>query len=685
MADRLATARRGRFVGRQDELALFRAALHVDEPPFVVLFVYGPGGVGKTTLLREFGSIAAECGRPVVSLDGRAVEPNPDGFLRALREASGPTTDIAADALAGWPPGGVLLIDTYETLAPLDPWLRETFLPQLPGTSLVVLAGRNPPAPAWRADLAWGDLLRDLPLGNLGAEESEAFLAARGVPAAHRAAVRAFTHGHPLALALVADTLRQGGELTTFDPHGAPDVVRALLERLVREVLTPDQRRVLELCALAHVTTEALLADVLDGADAHALFAWLRGLSFIEQGPRGLFPHDLAREVLDGDLRWRNPAEYGRLRDRVTAHVRTGVKRATGIELQRLGLDLLYLSRHDPFMGPYFDWGAFDSAVAVPATPDDAAPIVAMVRAHEGDASARIAEHWLRRQPEAFLAFRTPAGALFGFMANLFLQDATPEDRAIDPATAAALDFAARQGPLRPGEELLYLRFWMSRETYQRVGPAINLAASNSVLRWTTHSRLAWNFIAVADPDFMAPHFTGIHMWRSPAADFTVAGRRYGVFSHDWRVEPVSAWRHLYPHHLAAPDATPAIPSPPARPPLSRDEFTEAVRAALRDYTRPDRLAENPLLRTGMLGAAAESSPAALQATLREALAGLAVNPRDVKFHRAVWHTYIEPAPTQEQAAELLGLPFNTYRYQLAKGIGEIAERLWRVSHGVGR
>lgn len=53
IADRLVAARRGRFVGRSDELELFCSALQTAEPPFAVLYVYGPGGIGKTTLLQE--------------------------------------------------------------------------------------------------------------------------------------------------------------------------------------------------------------------------------------------------------------------------------------------------------------------------------------------------------------------------------------------------------------------------------------------------------------------------------------------------------------------------------------------------------------------------------------------------------------------------------------------------------
>ncbi len=435
---------------------MFRAALLAAEPPFAVLHLHGPGGVGKTTLLREYARLAAACGRPIAHLDGRDVDPSPSGFLRALRGALGQEEEGAPAAVPDWPSASVLLIDTYETLAPLDTWLHESFLPQLPAGSLVVLAGRNPPAPAWRTALDWAELERAVALGNLRPEESQAYLATRGVPDDRHAAVLAFTHGHPLALALVADVLRHGEGPAAFDPQGAPDVVRVLLERLVRDVPSDQHRLALQVCALAWATTEALLAAALEGADAHDLFAWLRGLSFIEQGPRGLFPHDLVREVLDGDLRWRNPAEYGRLRERVSAHLRSGVERATGTELQRLGLDLLYLSRHDPFMRPYFDWAALDSAAAVAASPADTPAILAMVRAHEGADSARIAAHWLRRQPGAFLAFRTPDGTLFGFMANLALHEATPDDLAADPAVAAALDFARRYGPLRPGEEIIY-------------------------------------------------------------------------------------------------------------------------------------------------------------------------------------------------------------------------------------
>jgi hypothetical protein len=121
----------------------------------------------------------------------------------------------------------VLLIDTYELLGPLDTWLRELFLPQLPDRTLVVLAGRNPPSPAWRADAAWSDLMHVLALRNLTPSDSRRYLYTRGLPDAQHASVLDFTHGHSLALSLLANLLIST-ESRTFRPEQAPDTVRAL-------------------------------------------------------------------------------------------------------------------------------------------------------------------------------------------------------------------------------------------------------------------------------------------------------------------------------------------------------------------------------------------------------------------------------------------------------------------------
>lgn len=683
LADRLAEARRGRFVGREAELALFRSALLAEQPPFAVLHLYGPGGVGKTTLLREYVRLAEERGRAVVRLDGRNIRPSPAEFLWSLGRVMGLEETAATSTVPNWPPDSVLIIDTYETLAPLDVWLRDTLLPQLPGHSLVVIAGRNPPSPTWRTDVDWADLTRIVSLRNLRPEESQTYLAARGIPDERHAGVLALTHGHPLALSLVAEIMAQSDAPATFHLQNDPDTVRILLERFVRDVPGPQYRLALEACAVARATTEALLAEVLSDTDVPALFAWLRGLSFIEVGPYGLFPHDLAREVLEADLRWRNPDRYQQLLRHVRAYLQARFQQTSGAEQQRVRLEILYVNRHSPILKTFFDWTGFDSAYSEPAAAQDHAAIVDMVRRHEGDASADLAGYWLDRQPQAFLAYRGQQSELLGFCANLALHEVSPADIATDPAVAAVLDFARRYGPTRPGEEMAFLRFWMGQQTYQAVSPFLNLTAVSNTTYWVTHPKLAWTFLSMADPDFMQPHFTGISFQRSPEADFEVGGRRYGIFSHDWRVEPAAAWQNNIADRYSKSDFKPDQPQNPSPPPLlvlSQTEFEEAVRQALRDYTRPDLLAANPLMRSRLVveAAAPPAVPATLQTLLQEAAATLTGNPKDEKLYRAIHHTYLDPAPTQEQAAEQLNLPFNTYRYHLANGLKRIAEWLWQ-------
>ena len=121
LGDLLASRRRRRFVGRTSEVELFRVALESPEPPFLVLHIHGPPGIGKTSLLDVFAGLAADAGARVVRLDGRDLVPSPPAVLQALGAVDGPEGE---DAIAGLSDSGrlVVLFDTYERLSPLDDW-----------------------------------------------------------------------------------------------------------------------------------------------------------------------------------------------------------------------------------------------------------------------------------------------------------------------------------------------------------------------------------------------------------------------------------------------------------------------------------------------------------------------------------------------------------------------------------
>src|SRR5262245_23512200 len=116
IADRLAVSGRSGFIGRSDECSRFRAALDGGGAPTVV-YVHGAGGVGKTTLLREFAQIAGETGRTVIAMDARHMRPSRRGLLQGFADALG--REVRDPRQIPVPDRSVLLIDTYERLTAL--------------------------------------------------------------------------------------------------------------------------------------------------------------------------------------------------------------------------------------------------------------------------------------------------------------------------------------------------------------------------------------------------------------------------------------------------------------------------------------------------------------------------------------------------------------------------------------
>lgn len=244
--EKLEMARRQKFVGRSSERELIREALTAEELPFVLLYLFGPGGVGKTSLLREARYLAGQNQIAACLLDGRDLDSSPVTFLSALQQfLKAPDNDAVFETLAQQDGRFLLLVDTAELLLPIDGWLRDTFLPQLPANVLVIIASRNPPSLRWRTDPGWQQLMRVLPLKNLNQEESRAFLMRRQVPAREHGTVLNFTHGHPLALSLVADLFDQQPE-TIFAPDKAPDIIKTLLDQFLQELPSVDHRTAIE-------------------------------------------------------------------------------------------------------------------------------------------------------------------------------------------------------------------------------------------------------------------------------------------------------------------------------------------------------------------------------------------------------------------------------------------------------
>jgi len=685
LADQLSEARRRGFVGRQQELASFESALTADALPFHLLYIYGPGGLGKTRLLLELAAIGERHQAKVILLDARNVDATPDSLIAALQKAM--DIEHARDPVESMfveHRRQIILIDNYEKLADLDGWLRETFLPQLPANVLIVLADRYAPSHAWLKDAGWQSLLRTLPLRNLSPEESCSYLRQRKLPQDQIQAVLDFTHGHPLALSLVADLFDQRPNFV-FQPEEAPDLIKTLLEQFVQKVPGPAHRTALEACALIHLTTEPLLAEMLNMPDVHELFEWLRGLSFIESGRMGIYPHDLARETLAADLRWRNRDWYAELHRRAREYYSKRINQAHGAEQQALLFDYIFLHRCNPIIRSCFQWQEDGNARTDALRGADEIQLVNMVRRHEGEESSRILSFWLSVQPRALRIFRTLHQQLAGFLLFLSLGEIDPDAMKQDRIVAKTWQYLQRHAPLRPNEKALFFRFWMDNQSYQGVSPTQSRIFIHIVQQCLITQGIAYTLFPCADPDFWQPVFDYVDLQRIPDLDFQLGDRSFGVFGHDWRAMPTKAWLALLAEREIS-NTSESIHAPEIEPliVLSEAEFAAAIHDALRNLANSKNLLCNPLLRSRLIMSRADKNSDPLEGicTLQELLRGtiesLQSTPRDAKLHRVLYRTYINPAQSQEMASEILDLPFSTYRRHLKAGINRVIEALWQ-------
>jgi hypothetical protein len=115
---------------------------------------------------------------------------------------------------------------------------------------------------------------------------------------------------------------------------------------------------------------------------------------------------------------------------------------------------------------------------------------------------------------------------------------------------------------------------------------------------------------------------------------------------------------------------------------VGHKEFAAAVKEALRSLHHPQALLHNPLLASSMAQTELREHPESrpdeiLRGLILEAAHDLESDPRADNQYRVRNRTYLRPAPTQEKAAELLDLPFSTYRRYRDRGIEAIADWLW--------
>ena len=678
LKDILQQQRKRNFVGRQKEISFFEQLLREKEPSVHLLYIYGPGGQGKTTLLKRFADLCKESFIPFIQLDCRYIESHPDSFRHAFQAASPFASDIITDSIDDHAGNVILLIDTYEKLKPLDDWLRVEFLPELPANVITVISGRAHLSVNWKTDPGWQGITTIFALQELSDEESIQLLSQRNIPPEQLKRIVSYTHGNPLALSIVADMFVQRKD-RQFDPLDSPDVMKTLLEQFVHEVPSPAHKAALELCSLVYVTTEKLIEEVLGAQMANELFNWLTTLTFIEKTPAGIYPHDLARDAIAAEMHWRNPDWYRHLHIKTQHYFIARLLKQIGERQREVLFGLIFLHRMNPAVKPFFEFQESGSTWQDKIKIDDRKHLVDMVKKYEGDKAGDVFSKWLDHQAADIWIFRDAEKTPAGFVLKINLEKINAETH--DPVVNSLLPYK-QEWKIGEGELMTVFHSWMSRDHYQNVS-GVQSAIFLGIVQWYFTQGLAVSMLRCVNPEFWQEILNYADLHRVSALDHELNEQSYGWYMHDWRQRPPLVWLELMGKREINEEDTASLQSQPSPTVLTEQDFTESIHEALKHLKNPKKIIGNPLLNSRFVQRLNEQEATAINLALAlvdkltGAIASLENSPKDESLHRVLHRTFINPVGSQEQTADFLYMSFSTYRRQVKKGIEKIADILW--------
>ena len=628
-------------MGRDGELAVLER-LFADDAPYSVVHVHGPGGIGKSALLRQAAAEGERRGWTPHWVEGRDLPPTPEALHAALEPA-----------LAGERP--LVLLDTFERMSATSLYLREVLLPGLPAQGAVIIAGRTPPDAGWFSS-GWETVTTELALGGLTEEDALALVAALGVSGDEAAArIVRWGHGSPLALRLGADAQVAGAEEDAVEPTAQKEVVASLIRRVVAAELDGAHPRALATATIARVVTPELLGAAMAGeGDPADAYEWLRSRSFVEPLGRGLTLHEVVRRAMLVDLTLKDPSLEHELRRRIADHLHA--RAVAGDSL--LMIDLAHLVE-DPVVRWGFSWEGSAWFRVDTMGPGDAVTINQLMAQRGVPSWLDMTRRILEEAPEVPIVVRGVDGQIHGHALS------------VTPAGApAAADEDGLLGPwlahARAQEDRRAVLFRESIDHIQEPEPVVQAMIGLAVMLRSGLSNIRYAYMPIPPGAKRALRFAErLGARREPSLDAC-----YGT-------APIECWildygpggligmqRDVVYRELGL---TP--PSDPSESARGGPVDAEAVRAALRDFHKPVELARSPLASGTTPVERAESVHARLHVAIDQAFGDSA----DEQLLRSVLERgYIAQETSLESAALELHLSRATFFRRLKRAVDRV-------------
>jgi hypothetical protein len=642
---------RTRFTGRAAEIAFLDTCLETTDSPASLVHICGPGGIGKSTILREVARRARERGRTVVALDGRELGPQLAELELAVRA-------LASDV------DPVLLLDSCELVTGLDPFLRGELLPTLPERSLVIMARRGVPDPGWFSG-GWESLTAQLDLPALSSDEARKLLAAYGVADVRVPSIIEWAAGSPLALALAADAAVADSDWDAARSPDRSEILRSLLHRLVDTELHHIRPSALGIAVVARTTTLDLLRAMLPDEDAETAYQQLAGLTVTEPLGGGIVMHELVRRALLADLRLNNADLERQLRRRIADYL---CARAAGGEPQ-LVIDIAHLVEN-PLVRWGFGWDGNAGVRLDAVRPDDAARaelVPSRTMPSRNEPWWLLSRRYFTDAPGRVSIARDDAGEICGYMVCMSLATA-PEFAYTDPLTGPWLAQARRDEAL--GDSVL----WQAAVDLTGEGKVQAILGVAGTLRsGAANPRFAYLPIDERVPgalDFAratgASHLADLD---APIGDALVQCWRL-----DYGPGGLFTLLHTVIHReLGLPRPADRLAEPAIRSSAPSAIDLPAVREALRNFHVPTELARGPLARGDSVAERADFVRRLLRTAADETFGA---SQTERLLHSVLVAGYFEPQSSHEAAAVRLNISRAAYFRRLRTAVGRLAEHL---------
>ncbi|RAP74396.1 ATP-binding protein [Paenibacillus montanisoli] len=698
-----------RFVGRDKELALMTQELENNEAAWRLHHFHGPGGIGKSALLRAFErTLQGE--DIVIYVNVRSFE-HPVHFADALQDElhrypSIPqaSTDLHLHAPIGVAEADrlnrladqrgrlVLMLDGIDRGGPIAAWLRDHWLPQLTTRIKVFTAGRYPLNEEWISAAGWIGMIRNIRLSPLTKFDIDRYTAIIGIEdQALRDWVKLFSGGIPLALSLACESILQHGAQSFLAGTQMTTIIAMMDRTLFEDGQQPAMvKRLLSAASLIWWFDQDLLEEMLGETIMRSEMCEFCSLPYVMPfGPGGY-------SILDGVRRWMNDELVRRAPDTCLQYKKRALRAVerrwrmleegdSESKKRMLRLQKLYLLS-DSFMQSNHFAGDGDGFDIQQATETDLHAVIAIYERSmtklppylPDDTGQQAYIHAIWRQDPGSIRVVKHRGLPVGFYAFIQLNE---DVRAI-MADNNALRGYFEQSPADPdGNEYM---FWLLGTVIEYDPDVIGLLIRD-MLGMQLTGRIVFTSIPVVGP---IESICRLGFERLPWADYrSPGGLHYKAARIDLRGDDFFhriPSRELDRESESAPERFPLLakkPEPLVQPAVP--DRCQLVKLMLENYHRLNR--EHALLSliSNMLPGQATGEPkerfaARITEVVAQFLAAQVEGKQQEQLQARILRLfYLERIGSHEMVASRLSMPMTTYYRHLKKGTRKLADHVF--------